>query len=321
MTEKVTTPFGARATARDVLEGVDLHGRRFLVTGGASGIGAETVKALAQAGGDVVMAVRDPKKAETLLEDIRRDETAGAVSAAALDLSDLRSVKQFTDDWEGRLNGFVANAGVMAVPTRELTAEGWELQLGTNYLGHFALALGLRPALIEGRARVAVVSSTAHMRSPFVFSDPQFETRPYERWSAYAQSKTADVLLAAGIADRWASDGITANSLMPGWITTNLQRHLDDETLRSMGAMNEAGERIDQEYFKTREQGAATSTLIVASPLLEGVTGRYFEDNQEADVIENTEGHNSGVAAHAIDSGIASQLWEYSEPTLRAFVP
>jgi NAD(P)-dependent dehydrogenase (short-subunit alcohol dehydrogenase family) len=160
------------------------------------------------------------------------------------------------------------------------------------------------------------VSSTAHLRSPFHFEDPQFDERPYDRWAAYAQSKTADVLLAVGVAERWAADGVTANSLMPGWITTGLQRHLDDDTLRAMGAMDEAGNRIEQPFSKTPAQGAATSTLLVASPLVSGVTGRYFEDNQEAQVLDDGTGHDRGVARYALDRGDADRLWELGASVL-----
>jgi NAD(P)-dependent dehydrogenase (short-subunit alcohol dehydrogenase family) len=317
MSERLSTAFGPRATAKDVLDGVDLTGRRYVVTGGASGIGAETVRALAGAGGDVVVAVRDPRGAADFLAGVQGGTLMGSVRAAELDLADLRSVRKFAAEWQGPLHGLVANAGVMAIAQREVSPEGWELQLATNYLGHFALALGLhRPLAAAQGARIAIVSSTAHLRSPFVFDDPQFESRPYDRWAAYAQSKTADVLMGVGIARTWAEDGIIANALMPGWITTNLQRHLDDATLRAMGAMNEAGERIEQDFFKTPAQGAATSTLLVASPLVGGVSGRYFEDNQEAETITETEGRKAGVAAHALDPAAADRLWTYAESTL-----
>ncbi|PZF67697.1 oxidoreductase [Curtobacterium sp. MCPF17_047] len=312
MSEAVRTPFTADATAADVLAGLDLHGKRYVVTGGGSGIGAETVLALAAAGADVTVGVRDPAGARARLE---RDPTPGAgrVDARPLDLADLRSVRRFTDGWEGPVDGVVANAGVMALPTRQLSSVGWEMQLATNHLGHFALLLGLRAHLAAADgARVVTVSSTAHLRSPFHFEDPFFANRPYDRWAAYAQSKTADVLLAVGVADRWADAGVTANSLMPGWITTGLQRHLDDATLRAMGALDDDGNRIEQSFFKTPAQGAATSTLLVASPLVAGVTARYFEDGQEAPVLDDGTGHDRGVARYALDPENADRLWELS---------
>jgi NAD(P)-dependent dehydrogenase (short-subunit alcohol dehydrogenase family) len=315
----IRTPFDARSTADDVVRGVDLSGKTFIVTGGASGIGAETVRALAGAGADVTIATRDASKAERLLREISERPTAGRVRVDEIDLGDLRSVEGFTDRWQGPIDGLVANAGVMAIPERRLTAQGWEMQLATNFLGHFAMLQGLHGWLREaGHARVVTVSSTAQLRSPFRFDDPQFDDRPYDRWAAYAQSKTADVLLAVGVSRRWEMDGITANSLMPGWITTDLQRHLDDATLRSMGAMDEDGNRIEQAYFKTPAQGAATSVLLAASPLLDGVTGRYFEDNQEAPVVTDGEGHTSGVARHALDPDAAERLWRLASAAMDA---
>ncbi|MET7831548.1 MULTISPECIES: SDR family NAD(P)-dependent oxidoreductase [Micromonospora] len=314
MTEtfRLSTPFTARTTAAEILDGVDLTGRRMIVTGGASGIGTETVRALAGAGAEVTVATRAPARAEPLVA-----EFAGRVHAAALDLADLTSVDAFLAGWDGPLHALVANAGVMAIPARQLTAEGWELQLATNYLGHFALVRGLHPHLrAAGSARVVLVSSGAHLREAFDFDDPQFERQPYDTWAAYGRSKTAEVLLAVGIARRWGGDGITANALNPGFITTNLQRHMDDETLRAFGAMDEAGNRIEQPYYKTTAQGAATSVLLAASPLVEGVTGRYFDDNQEADVVAGGPEATGGVAAHAVDPAAADRLWEYAEAVL-----
>lgn len=256
-------------------------------------------------------AIRNPAAAAPLISASKEENWLGAVRATPLDLSDLDSVRAFTDDWEGPLHALVANAGIMALPALQRTREGWEMQLATNYLGHFALALGLHNALrAADGARVAVVSSGVHRRYPFDFADPQFERTPYDRWVAYGRSKTADVLLAVGIADRWATDGITANALMPGWITTGLQRHLDLATLQAMGGADADGNRIDQPFYKTPEQGAATSVLLAASPLLDGITGRYFEDNQESSVASDET--SEGVGAHAIDTEIAYRLWDYA---------
>ncbi|MGX7671312.1 SDR family NAD(P)-dependent oxidoreductase [Plantactinospora sp. DSM 117369] len=311
-----TTPFPARATAAEILDGVDLTGCRMIVTGGASGIGAETVRALAGAGAEVTVATRDPGRAAALVEEFT-GLGPGGVRAVALDLADLSSVDAFVAAWEGPLHSLVANAGVMAVPDRQLTAEGWELQLATNYLGHFALARGLRDNLRAGSGRVVVVSSGAQLRRAVDFDDPQFERQPYDPWAAYFQSKTADVLLVVGIARRWAADGIIANAANPGYIMTNLQRHLDDDTLRSFGVtIDEAGNRTVPDYFKTPAQGAATSVLLAGSPLLVGVTGRYFEDNQEAEVVPGGPEPMTGVAEHAVDPAAADRLWAYAEQVL-----
>ncbi|KAA9379581.1 SDR family NAD(P)-dependent oxidoreductase [Microbispora cellulosiformans] len=313
---RLTTPFTARATAAEILDGVDLTGRRMIVTGGASGIGAETVRALAGAGAEITVATRDPSNAAGLLAEFA-GAGPGVVRAAGLDLADLASVDAFVAAWEGPLHAIVANAGIMAVPSRQLTPQGWELQLGTNYLGHFALLRGLHDDLrAAGAARVVVVSSGAHLREAFDFDDPQFERQPYEPWAAYGRSKTADVLLAVGAARRWAADGIAATALNPGYVNTNLQRHLDDETLRAYGVLDEAGNRIDLPYYKTPAQGAATSVLLAASPLLAGVTGRYFEDNQEAEVVAGGREATGGVAAHAMDQAAADRLWTYAERSL-----
>ncbi|GAA2329938.1 SDR family NAD(P)-dependent oxidoreductase [Streptomyces kunmingensis] len=320
---RVTTPFHSHATTHEVIDGVDLTGRRALVTGGGSGIGVETVRALAAAGADVTIATRNPAAAESVVRDLARDLArgpgGGPVRTAALDLSDLESVRAFAASWRGPLDILVANAGVMALPERQVTADGWEMQLATNYLGHFALTSGLHGNLKEsGSARLVVVSSGAHRDVPFDFEDPHFERRAYDRWAAYGQSKTADVLLCVG-ARIWAGDGITANALNPGWISTNLQRHVDQDTMRAMGAIDADGEIIKTPYYKTPAQGAATSVLLAASPLVKGVTGRYFEDNQEAPVVTGAEDEQivGGVAAHALDTEAADRLWEYASAVVR----
>ncbi|MFD5575164.1 SDR family NAD(P)-dependent oxidoreductase [Streptomyces cadmiisoli] len=313
----VVTPFGARATAAEVLDGIDLTGRRAVVTGGASGIGTETVRVLAAAGAEVTVATRRPELAQQLVRELGALPQSGAVTAVPLDLADLSSVEAFTRAWRGPLDILVANAGIMALPTRELSSRGWEMQLATNFLGHFALATALHPALsAAGEARVVMVSSGAHRKTPFDFDDPHFERRPYDAWQAYGQSKTADVLFAVG-ARRWAEDGITANAASPGFIMTNLKRHLDDDTLRAMGVMDADGEIVIPPHFKTPEQGAATSVLLAASPLLKGVTGAYFEDNQEAKVVRGDEEERGGVAAHALDRKAADRLWNCASVAVR----
>ncbi|WP_329288805.1 SDR family NAD(P)-dependent oxidoreductase [Streptomyces pseudovenezuelae] len=306
-----TTPFGPRATAAEVLDGVDLSGRRVIVTGGASGLGVETVRALAGAGAEVTVATRDPAAAEPLAKELP------GVRTAALDLSDLASVRAFCADWSGPLDALVANAGVMMLPNRQVTAQGWEMQLATNYLGHFALAVGLRGALLAAdRPRVTVVSSGAQLRAGFDFADPQFEHRPYDPFLAYAQSKTADVLLAVGISRRWADHGIAANACAPGWIHTNLTRHLDPATMRAFGAMDADGNLLTPAHYKTPAQGAATTVLLAASPLLDAVSGHYFEDNQESEVVDGGPEVMSGVAKWSVDPAAADRLWDLAQPVL-----
>jgi NAD(P)-dependent dehydrogenase (short-subunit alcohol dehydrogenase family) len=287
-----------------VLEGVDLSGRRMIVTGGSSGLGTETVRALAMAGAQVTVATRNPAAAQSLAAEFP------GVRAAALDLADLASVRAFCEAWRGPLDALVANAGVMMLPTRQVNAQGWELQLATNYLGHFALAVGLRTALQEAeRPRVVAVSSGAQLRAGFDFEDPQFERHPYDPFVAYAQSKTASVLLAVGISRQWAEHGISANACAPGWIHTNLTRHLDAATMQAAGAMDAQGNLLTPDYYKTPAQGAATTVLLAASPLLVGVTGCYFEDNQQAEVVDGGPEVMAGVARWSVDPDAADRLW------------
>jgi NAD(P)-dependent dehydrogenase (short-subunit alcohol dehydrogenase family) len=305
MTEHITTPFGAESTAAEVVAGIDLTGRRAVVTGAASGIGVETARALASAGAEVTMAVRDTEAGQRVA-----DEIGGDVRVAQVDLADQASVAAFVAGWDGPLHVLVNNAGVMATPETR-TPEGWELQFATNHLGHFALAKGLHRFLAAEGARVVAVSSSAHLMSPVVFDDIHYTDRPYDPWTAYGQSKTANILFGVAGNKRWAADGITVNALMPGGIMTNLQRHADRAQVDAMIS----GAVADGFTLKTPEQGAATSVLLATSPLLEGVGGRYFEDCGEA--LPNEGGSViSGVAAHALDPEAADRLWQVTEQTL-----
>jgi NAD(P)-dependent dehydrogenase (short-subunit alcohol dehydrogenase family) len=309
---KITTPFNAQSTAAEVVAGIDLSGRRAVVTGGASGIGVETARALAGAGAEVTLAVRNVEAGQRTLEDIVSTTGNKQVLVESLDLADRASVAAFVARWDGPLHLLINNAGVMASPETR-TPEGWELQFATNHLGHFALANGLHPALAAaGGARVVSVSSAAHLRSGIDFDDLHFHARPYDPWIAYGQSKTANVLFAVEGSTRWADDGITINALMPGVIRTNLQRHITDAELERMRAQS-IGTTPE---WKTTEQGAATSVLVATSPLLEGIGGRYFEDCNEAG--PNQPGTRTGVAAYALDPESAARLWQVSINTLAA---
>jgi NAD(P)-dependent dehydrogenase (short-subunit alcohol dehydrogenase family) len=301
---RITTPFTRDSTAAEVIDGVDLSGRRAVVTGGASGIGVETARALAKAGAEVTLAVRNTAAGERTAADIIETTGNNKVYVAPIELADRESVQAFAKTWDGPLHILVNNAGVMAEPLNR-TPEGWEHQFATNHLGHFGLALGLYGALAQaGDARIVSVSSSAHLRSDVHFDDIHFEHRPYDEWAAYGQSKTANVLFAVEAAKRWASDGIVANALMPGGIRTALQRHLPEEFFKNW----------DGFAWKTVEQGASTSVLLAASPLLDGVTGRYFEDNNEA--VPNTGEEFRGVAPYALDPESATRLWDLSEKLL-----
>ncbi|MFE1935565.1 SDR family NAD(P)-dependent oxidoreductase [Streptomyces sp. NPDC059474] len=303
----MTTPFGARSTAAEVIDGIDLSGRRAVVTGAASGIGIETARALAGAGAEVTLAVRNLEAGARVAEDITATTGNKRLRVAPLDLADRVSVAAFADVWDGPLDILVNNAGVMALPEGR-TPEGWDRQFTVNHLGHFALARGLHGALTAaGAARIVSVSSAAHLRSPVVFDDLHFDYRPYEPMQAYGQSKTANVLFAVGAQARWAGDGITVNALSPGGIRTNLQRHVGNIAAPAMA-------------WKTPEQGAATSVLLAASPLLAGVGGRYFADCAEAVPVsrrpEDLIAMMAGVAPYALDPEGADRLWTTSERLL-----
>lgn len=306
---RLTTPFGFHTTALEVVEGVDLSGRRAIVTGASSGIGVETARALSKAGADVTLAVRDLEAGRRAAVDITAATGNDRVHVLFLDLTDLASVRALAEGWAGPLHILVNNAGVMACPERR-TPQGWEWQFATNHLGPFALTLGLHQALAEaGRARVVSVSSSGHQISPVNFDDPHFTKRPYDPWQAYGQSKTANALFAVALTNRWSRGGIFSNALMPGAIPTNLQRHV-------------GGMRTPMEYRKTPQEGAATSTLLAASPLLEGVGGRYFADCNEARPLleRSAQPHLDldAVAPYALDPDAAEKLWDLSERFLAA---
>jgi NAD(P)-dependent dehydrogenase (short-subunit alcohol dehydrogenase family) len=304
----IITPFKWETTAAEVVSGVDLGGSRVIVTGGASGIGLETARALAAAGAEVTLAVRNADAGQRVASEIESTTGNTHIRVAPVDLADPASVASFVTAWDGPLDVLVNNAGVMACPQTR-TPQGFELQFATNHLGHFALAAGLRRALAAADgARIVSVSSRAHLRSPVVFDDIHFLERAYEPWDAYAQSKTANVLFAVEATRRWADDGITANALQPGTVRSNLQRYITDEDLERTRVHIEDDK--GSFHWKTPEQGAATSVLLATSPLLAGIGGRYFEDCNEAGPSQPGTGH--GVAAQALDPRAATLLWEVS---------
>ncbi len=289
-----------RSTAAEVIQGIDLSGKRAVVTGAASGIGVETARALASSGAAVTLAVRNVTAGETVAEDIRLTTENSEIDVQYLDLADLASVKQFAENWTGSLDILVNNAGIMALPELKRSSQGFELQFATNHLGHFALSLWLRQTLAaSGSARIVSVSSSAHQRSPVIFDDINFRFRLYDPFLAYGQSKTANILFSVAASEIWAADGITSNSLMPGSIPTKLTQYMDPRP-----------EPTDDS--KTPEQGAATSVLLAASPLLEGVGGRYYVNCNEAYVARERTPDMGGVAPFAIDRDNAMRLWELS---------
>lgn len=299
---RIVTPFGADATADEVSEGIDLSGNRAIVTGGASGIGIETARTLARRGARVTLAVRDVVAARRVAAEIVTDTENSEIDVRELDLTDTASVRAFVDAWDEPLDLLVNNAGVMAIQELTLVENSWERQFATNFLGHFALTTGLHDALrLADGARVVSVSSSAHLFSPVVFDDIDFRFRPYDPLQAYGQSKTAVVLFGVAATSRWADDGITVNSVNPGAIATSLQRHVGGTLATPI------------ELQKTPAQGASTSVMVATSGQLDGIGGRYFNDNQEAIAVDHrptgiTQLANS-VASYALDLDVAERLW------------
>ena len=311
----IRSRFGAFTPARVVAGDHDLSGRNVIVTGGASGIGYETAKALAAAGADVMLAVRDRSAGEKAAVAINEAIGADNVVAGTLDLASLASVGSFVDAWGDQpLDVLINNAGVMATPLLR-TAEDLELQIGTNHFGHFVLAVGLTRALLnaaedERTARVVALSSIGHRRSDIHWDDPNYLSRPYDKWEAYGQSKTANSLFAVGYNARFEEHGITANAVMPGGIMTPLQRYLPKEEMVAMGWMDDEGNV--REGFKTPEQGASTSVWAAVGEELEGIGGLYLEDCAEA-APWSKDNPMKGVMPYAIDPEAADRLWALSE--------
>jgi NAD(P)-dependent dehydrogenase (short-subunit alcohol dehydrogenase family) len=301
--------FGYRSTAAEVIAGIDLSGKAAIVTGGYSGLGFETVKALAGAGAHVVVPARRPEQAAAMLDGIEN------VEVETLDLADLDSVRAFAERFldSGRsLDILINNAAVMACPEARV-GPGWESQFATNHLGHYALTNLLWPALArDGGARVVALTSTGHKISPIRFDDINFETTPYDKWVAYGQAKTADALFAVQLDALGQDAGVRAFAVHPGGIFTPLQRHLPREEMVAAGWMDEDG--TPDERMKTPEQGAATSTWAATSPALDGMGGVYCED---CDIAKPTDPNDPmaryrGVNPHAADAGAAARLWEVS---------
>ncbi|PZG19621.1 SDR family NAD(P)-dependent oxidoreductase [Nonomuraea aridisoli] len=301
---KIGSGFGARSTADDVLDGVDLSGKLAIVTGGYSGLGLATTRALARAGAHVVVPARRVGPAEQAVEGI------DGVEVDELDLADLGSVRAFAERFlaTGRSAEIVINsAGVMACPETRV-GPGWEAQFATNHLGHYALVNLLWPAIARGRGRVVSVSSAGHRRSGIRWDDVHFE-HGYDKWVAYGQSKTANVLFAVHL-DRLARDqGVRAFALHPGGILTPLQRHLAKEEMVAAGWIDEDGNQVEPS-FKTPEQGAATQVWAATSPQLAGMGGVYCEDCDIAEVTPASA--RSGVRDHAVDPDQAARLWALS---------
>jgi NAD(P)-dependent dehydrogenase (short-subunit alcohol dehydrogenase family) len=302
------TEFDWQSTTDDVLDGRDLTGKRALVTGVSAGLGIETARALVAKGMRVIGAARDLAKARAATDGIEP-----AIDLVELDLASLDSVRACADLLQNKyeaLDLIVANAGIMATPEGR-TDDGFELQLGTNHLGHFVLINRLAPLLVSG-ARVVILSSSAHQFSDVDYDDPNYETRSYDTFRAYGASKTAATLFAVEFDRRHRNRGVRAAAVHPGMIVTELMRHMDPKAIEQMTAMAvaEAGDEPPAMNLKTVPQGAATSLWAGITSPAELVGGRYCEDCR---VAETSAAGLSGVRSYAVDPERAKRLWALSE--------
>ncbi len=312
----VGSGFHAKSTASEVVAGIDLSGKNVIVTGGYSGIGIETVRALAGAGARVTVPARRVDVATEALAAV-----PGEIEIAAMDLGDLASVRSFADRYletERPLHILINNAGIMATPLTRV-GKGWESQFGTNHLGHMALALKLAPALqaAEG-SRIVALSSTGHVRSDVIWDDPHYTSRPYDKWEAYGQAKSANALFALGVDLLGREVGVRAFSVHPGGIFTPLQRHLTDEEMAALGWKNADGTipPAVQAMFKTPEQGASTTVWAATSPSLAGKGGVYCENCDIAPMAGESSQRWEHARAWIADDARAERLWAMSDKML-----
>jgi len=316
----MTAPFGANSTTDEVLAGVDLSGKRVLITGVSAGIGVETARALAAHGAQIVGTARDLAKAQEATAHFRKnDTTAGACEMIELDLASLASVRACADTLlasGNQIDLVIANAGVMAPPFGH-TRDGFETQFGTNHLGHFVLVNRIAPLMRAG-ARLVSLSSSAHIISDVDLEDPNFEHTPYERYLAYGRSKTANCLFAVAFDQRHRQRGVRATAVHPGSIPTELNRHSDPVAHQQLlDQMNESrrAQGLPPHFRKTIPQGAATSVWAGVVAPAETVGGRYCENCHVADIVTdpNLLPTGPGVRPYALDRDHAEALWAKSE--------
>jgi NAD(P)-dependent dehydrogenase (short-subunit alcohol dehydrogenase family) len=320
----MTHRFNSKSTADEVLMGVDLKGKRYLVTGVGSGIGRETARALAARGANVVGIVRDFAKAEPATQPVRdaAAQSGGTFELHAIDLASLQSVREGADKLlaEGRrFDAIIANAGVMATPFGK-TADGFETQFGVNHLGHFELVNRLEPLLVDG-GRLVVLSSQAHRVSDVDLDDPNFETQAYEPFVAYGRSKTANALFAVEFDRRHSNRGIRAASVMPGNSLTDLPRNFTEEQLQGLfetvgNARAEAG--LPPSELKDVSQAAATSVWAAVVADKDEIGGKYLEDVAVAALNDTPNPFADGVRLYALDGEKAKRLWAKSEQLVAA---
>jgi NAD(P)-dependent dehydrogenase (short-subunit alcohol dehydrogenase family) len=311
--------FGAKSTTNDVLAGVDLAGKRVLVTGVSAGLGVETARVLAAHGADVVGAARDLTKAEGATAVVREvaAQSGGSLQLVQLDLADLKSVRACADALvaDGRpFDLVIANAGVMAPPFGK-TADGFETQFGTNHLGHFVL-INRIAGLLKPGSRVVSLASSGHRFSDVNLEDPNFETTEYVPFEAYGRSKTANILFAVEFDRRHKDRGVRAAAVHPGGIQTELARHLDPAFIQqwidqlNAQAAAEGGPPLE---WKTIPQGAATSVWAGVVAPVEDIAGRYCEDCHVAELVDDASQIRLGVRSYALDPARAQALWALSE--------
>ena len=311
---KLGSGLDPKSEPSDILAGKDLTGKVAVVTGGYSGIGLETTRALAAAGAKVYVPVRNLDKAAETLATIKR----GEVIPLPMDLGDFASIRRFVAEMlenESQIDLLINNAGIMACPEASIEG-GWESQFGVNHLGHFLLTKGLLSALLAADApRVVCLSSIGHRRGGVNFDDINFETTPYEKWTAYAQAKTANALFALGLDMKYADQGLRAFSVHPGRIMTPLQRHLDNDEMIALGWLDESGNlsELAASLFKSTAQGCTTTLWAATSEMLDGKGGLYCEDCDVADLADEDTPRYFGVARWAVDPALAIKLWELSE--------
>ena len=315
MTAVDRSSFGAESTASDVLSGIALEGRVALITGASGGLGAEAARALAERGAAISRAVRDMAKGEGVAESIRSSTGNDRIDLVQVELSSPDSVRACARSWlerHGELHLLINNAGIMACPL-DRSKEGWEMQFAANHLGHFLLTALLVPALRAGApSRIVNLSSAGHRLAGVDFDDIHFERRDYDKWIAYGQSKSANVLFSCELDRRLQRDGIRAYAVHPGVIFTELARHLTPDDIKDLMDRSPGDGGL---VFKSVEAGAATTVYAATAPELAGKGGLYLEDCRIAELAES-EAARLGYAAHAMDPEAAAQLWQVSEQLL-----
>lgn len=308
--------FGEQSTADDVLAGKDLSGKTVFITGGNSGLGLETGRAMAAKGAHVVLAGRDQAKLDEAVATIKRETPGANLETIICDLGNLESVRACGAEANKRfkkIDLLINNAGIMATP-KGTTKDGFESQFGTNHLGHFVLTKHLMPLVeagadTKGSGRIVNLSSRGHHIAPTDFDDPNFEHTDYIPFLSYGRSKTANVLFTVGLEDRFAGKGIHAYAVHPGGIQTNLSRYMTQE---EQDALVERVTTSDPDFsWKTIPQGAATQTWAATAEELEGKGGVYCEDCHVAEVDDAST--TSGVRSYALDKSNADRLWAMSE--------